>query len=86
MREGAVVADVAAQLRQRDEDLARIADGIGMSRGAERPGLFRQSCGVSLVGEGQSGGTVQGAKRFHHAPFADSVAARSRAAIPLTSR
>ena len=57
--EGAIVADVAAQLGQRDEDLARIGDEAAMPRIAQCRRGRHQRLRVGTIGERQSVGRGQ---------------------------
>ena len=93
VREGAVMADVAAELGQRNEDLAGIAERNRMSLVAQSGGRGGQRGGVVDVGERQRGCAVEPAARRHGllreiaahepAPPARRGSSQSRAAMPL---
>ena len=53
LREGAVVADVAAQMRERNEDLARIGDEIAEAAVAQFGRNRAQRCGVGAGRQGE---------------------------------
>ena len=54
MRKGAVMADVAAQLRQRDEDLLRIGHEIAVAAVAQCGGDRHQRAEIAAIGEGEA--------------------------------
>ena len=69
LRERAVVADVAAELRQRNEDVARVGDDVVVGLIAECARCRRQGGKVGFAGKGESlfgGGahTRQGSRQY----------------------
>ena len=89
------MADVAAEMSERDEDLARVGHDIGVCPVAERGRAVEQRCQVVLGGEREGLRRIRAAAPLHRRkqiagclvhPLQAASVTRRRSAIPLSRR